>query len=480
MKMQVRSESMRLLDIVSMGMDYIIMGIVALLFVGVIFSLWYFLWFKKKRAGEKLDKRKILFWGLFIIYAVMVLGATMLSRGNYFGNNKIYPLFYSYKDAWNDFSQTEWRNIILNICMFVPLGIFIPLLSKKTEKFWIVFSAGVAITCCIEIFQLVTKRGIFEPDDLLGNTVGTMIGYGIYRLVQYEVRKKKKECREKFIQVVWFQIPILITVLSFACIFLIYYMKELGNLSDSYIIKQKNIEVTSDVSLSDERESVMVYKTDILTTSETMELAERLFEKQGTCLEHKSTDIYENTAVYYSEDGKFSVWVEYKGGTFSYTNYDKVFESQEDKEKGSNLTREELVENLREYGIFLPEENELVSKSENMYLLNVDCIKENGKIYDGSLKCTYYDDGSFGRIEYNIFQLEEYKEFKIISQEEAYKKLQNGEFLYYRKDDSIMDIRVQQVDLVYELDTKGFYQPVYRFEVITGDLWTTIMIPAIE
>ena len=40
---------MRLSDIVSMGIDYILVGIVALLFVGTVFSLWYFLWFKKRR-----------------------------------------------------------------------------------------------------------------------------------------------------------------------------------------------------------------------------------------------------------------------------------------------------------------------------------------------------------------------------------------------------------------------------------------------
>ena len=60
--MKMRSECMRLSDIVSMGIDYILVGIVALLFVGTVFSMWYFLWFKKKRAGEKLDKRKILLY----------------------------------------------------------------------------------------------------------------------------------------------------------------------------------------------------------------------------------------------------------------------------------------------------------------------------------------------------------------------------------------------------------------------------------
>ena len=196
---------MRLSDIVSMGIDYILVGIVALLFVGTVFSMWYFLWFKKKRVGEKLDKKRLLILSIFIIYGVMVLGVTMLSRGNYYGNNKIYPLFYSYKDAWNDFSQTEWRNIILNICMFVPLGIFIPLVSEKTKRFWIVYLLGAGITCCIECFQLVTKRGVFELDDLLGNTAGTMIGYGIYRLVRYILKKEKRSVRKKLYTLYYFK-----------------------------------------------------------------------------------------------------------------------------------------------------------------------------------------------------------------------------------------------------------------------------------
>ena len=167
--------------------------------------------------------------------------------------------------------------------MFVPLGIFIPLVSEKTKRFWIVYLLGAGITCCIECFQLVTKRGVFELDDLLGNTAGTMIGYGIYRLVRYILKKRKEKCKEKVVHIILFQIPILITGVSFVCIFLTYYMKDLGNISDSYIIRQKNIVVTSDVEFSDVSESIMVYKTDMLTVSETKELADQLFKMQGTC-----------------------------------------------------------------------------------------------------------------------------------------------------------------------------------------------------
>ena len=34
----------------------------------------------------------------------------------------------------------------------------------------------------LEVFQLITKRGYFEIDDLIHNTLGVVIGYGLYRL----------------------------------------------------------------------------------------------------------------------------------------------------------------------------------------------------------------------------------------------------------------------------------------------------------
>ena len=34
------------------------------------------------------------------------------------------------------------------------------------------------------ISQLCFRRGLFEWDDIIGNTVGTIIGYGIYKMVE--------------------------------------------------------------------------------------------------------------------------------------------------------------------------------------------------------------------------------------------------------------------------------------------------------
>lgn len=65
--------------------------------------------------------------------------------------------------------------------MLIPVGTIIPCLSKY-KKFAITIASGVSISLFIELLQLVTKRGLFEFDDIIHNTLGVIIGYGIYKL----------------------------------------------------------------------------------------------------------------------------------------------------------------------------------------------------------------------------------------------------------------------------------------------------------
>ena len=97
------------------------------------FALLHTLLYKKLMKGtDKLNKFKFGLWSIFVIYIVVVLGATIGHRTSAYGNINLH-LFSSYKNAYNSFSIREWRNIILNILMFVPLGFMIPLLFKNVK-----------------------------------------------------------------------------------------------------------------------------------------------------------------------------------------------------------------------------------------------------------------------------------------------------------------------------------------------------------
>ncbi len=474
---------MRFMDIISIGLDYLWLGVLAAIVIGIIFTVWYFLYFKKKYPGKKLHKGKILLWGIFFVYLVVVFGATMLSRGNFYGNTKIYPLFYSYKDAWNDFSITGWRNIILNILMFVPLGFLMPVLVKWTDSFLKVSGIGFGVTLVIESSQLLLKRGVFEPDDLLGNTVGTMIGFGMYRLIKYVVCIKKKKEHDKIGQVLWMQIPLVVTMIAFGGIFLIYYFQEFGNLKSTYILKQKNIAVTGESNFDKDSDTAIVYKAAVLTKEDTKAFVGKLFSKLGYSIDESRTDIYEHTAIYYSngEDGnRFNIWMEYDGGVFTFRDFDKLHYGEQTVEEKMDATEEEIRAALDDIGIFVPKEAVFKNKEDGNYNFMADRLVDENKIYDGYIECVYYEDGQFGEINYQMLTLEAYKTVEIISEAEAQAQIKDGKFHYWRQNDGLLEIEIIGVERGYEMDTKGFYQPVYLFDAVVDDFKTQITIPAIK
>lgn len=74
-------------------------------------------------------------------------------------------------------------NIIGNTCMFIPTGIILPILYSHLDRFWKVLLAGAGLSFVIEMIQLLFPGSVSDIDDLILNTAGVAIGYGIYNLV---------------------------------------------------------------------------------------------------------------------------------------------------------------------------------------------------------------------------------------------------------------------------------------------------------
>jgi glycopeptide antibiotics resistance protein len=75
-------------------------------------------------------------------------------------------------------------NIIGNTAMFIPLGIVWPCVFKQLDTHKKVIAAGVGYSLLIEIFQLPFFDRVSDIDDLLLNSLGFLMGYGIYLLVR--------------------------------------------------------------------------------------------------------------------------------------------------------------------------------------------------------------------------------------------------------------------------------------------------------
>ncbi len=71
-------------------------------------------------------------------------------------------------------------NVVGNMVMFIPSGIVLPIIYRQLNSFWKVVAAGAVISLCTEILQLPFPSRASDIDDLILNTLGVAVGYGIY------------------------------------------------------------------------------------------------------------------------------------------------------------------------------------------------------------------------------------------------------------------------------------------------------------
>lgn len=67
---------------------------------------------------------------------------------------------------------------IMNVVAFIPVGLLLGFVFDKI-KWWQVLLAGVLISFGIESLQFLLNRGFAEFDDVLHNSLGCLVGYGV-------------------------------------------------------------------------------------------------------------------------------------------------------------------------------------------------------------------------------------------------------------------------------------------------------------
>lgn len=79
---------------------------------------------------------------------------------------------------------TLGREIILNICMFIPIGFFAAgLFSTVKKRILIAVLVGVFLSVLVEVLQLYLGRGLFEFDDIFNNAIGSAVGGAAYMIL---------------------------------------------------------------------------------------------------------------------------------------------------------------------------------------------------------------------------------------------------------------------------------------------------------
>lgn len=134
-------------------------------------------------------KRGFLKWVCFLAYLLFLSYLLFYSAGFDRVEHEHYrynlTMFQEIMRYYNLGMRTDnWKlfvlNVIGNIVVFMPIGMFLPSLFLRCRNLIFTTILSFEISLCIEVVQLFTKVGSFDVDDLLLNTIGGICGYIIY------------------------------------------------------------------------------------------------------------------------------------------------------------------------------------------------------------------------------------------------------------------------------------------------------------
>ena len=144
--------------------------------------------------GRKAADRTLM--ALTICFIYLILTSNVLARTYVFERRmKSFQFFTG-----------DGYEMLENILLFVPLGMLLCGLDLKAKpvkpwknmtayrviRFFVSIAFAGLFTCVIEILQYYLQVGVFTVDDILCNTVGAVIGYGLIFFIVYIVGRIRK------------------------------------------------------------------------------------------------------------------------------------------------------------------------------------------------------------------------------------------------------------------------------------------------
>lgn len=131
---------------------------------------------------EKLSLKTLITVPVLTFYLSFVATITIIARIPSHNAQYRLMLFWSYRAIAG--GQTDLiAEVFWNVVLFIPIGILLMILFTKRFRFVTALGIGLLMSVCIEVVQLVFHRGLFEFDDMFHNTLGTLIGIGIFLFV---------------------------------------------------------------------------------------------------------------------------------------------------------------------------------------------------------------------------------------------------------------------------------------------------------
>ena len=119
---------------------------------------------------------------LLIEYVLLIYCSTVFFRKTGKLQYDFMP-FWSYRDYFNGVDRSLLAENIMNIVVFVPVGLLAGA-TFRSMSWKKVLVIGICLSVGIETLQFVFRQGFSEFDDVMHNTLGCLIGYGIMTILR--------------------------------------------------------------------------------------------------------------------------------------------------------------------------------------------------------------------------------------------------------------------------------------------------------
>lgn len=129
------------------------------------------------KKGLRYSSMLLLIEYVFLLFCSMVIFRTSGETRQY----DFQPL-WSYQ-AIQDGREDLFAENIMNVVVFIPVGLLLSIAFKQVT-WWKVLLIGCGISVTIEALQFFFMRGFSEVDDVMHNTLGCLLGYGIMTILR--------------------------------------------------------------------------------------------------------------------------------------------------------------------------------------------------------------------------------------------------------------------------------------------------------
>ena len=112
---------------------------------------------------------------ILVLFLGIVFGSTVFTRATTIRQYELKP-FWSWCAI---ICYHDWKLLkenMLNCILLAPMGFMLPVIFQHKVKMKQAFLSGFFVSVIIELLQLIFKRGLFEWDDIIHNTLGGMFG----------------------------------------------------------------------------------------------------------------------------------------------------------------------------------------------------------------------------------------------------------------------------------------------------------------